>query len=330
MFVMMRWGSMTTMPCPSCGVIDSHYQRRTRKQWRCKHCDSVFSVTTDTPFKDRKLPFWKLLILVYLFVVDPKGLASNKTLPIIDITLRTAYLNIAKIREAIFQTMDLTPLNGVVQIDGMHCCGKPRRPRKRNKMTSGIANNILRNRKASMVPPKRGMSIEPWNKEKLKKRRIVLVLRELFPTPGKGAQRTIAIVVKAEDQKSVIPVIRKYVSANATIQTDEGKAYSSLSAWYDHQTVNHSMEYCTDQGFNNNQAESYGGRLRRAEYGTYHGLRPQYLAFYAAEMAWREDARFSSIKTKFENLMERIFRCDISRAWRRYSQGHRLGIEYIG
>lgn len=329
-FVMMRWGSLATMPCPICGAIDTHYPRRARKQWRCKHCDAVFSVTTDTPFKNRRLSFGKLLILIYWFVVEPKGAAANKLLAPFGITLRTAYINFGKIREAIFQTMDLTPLTGNVQIDGAHCCGKPRRPRKRNKMTSGIANNILRNRKASIVPPTRGMSIEPWNKEKLENRRIVLVLRELFPEKGKGARRTIAVVVKAENRKNVIPIIQKYVSKGAMIETDDGHAYSTLSAWYDHQSVNHSKEYCRDDGVNNNQAESYIGRLRRSEYGTYHGLRPQYLAFYAAEMAWREDVRVLSLKTKFENLFKRIFQSDISRAWRGYNQGHRLGFEYLG
>lgn len=330
-FAKCRWGSITVMPCPACSVIDSHYRRRTRRQWCCKHCSRIFSVTTDTPFMDRKLSFKQLLLLIYLFSVEPKGLSANKALAILGVTFRTAYQNLGKIREVIFQTQDLTPLNGVIQIDGGHFCGKPRRPRCRNKMTSAIANNILRNRKASIVPPKPGGTIEPWNKEKLKNRRIVLVLREVMP-PQKSAAvgRTLVAIVKAESQQHVVPLVRKYVAPGATIQTDDGKAYSSLASWYDHHTVRHSVEYCTDDGTNNNQAESYFSRMRRAEYGTHHGMRPQYLAFYAAEFGWRESVQKRSIGDKFSELLKRAMSCDISRAWRGYAQGVRLGFEYIG
>jgi transposase-like protein len=324
-FVKCRWGSMTSMPCPTCGVIDEHYRRRTRRQWCCKHCSRVFSVTSDTPFMGRRLSFKRLLLLIFLFAIEPKGLSANKLSGQIGVTFRTAFQNLGKLREAIFQTQDLTPLSGIVQIDGGHFCGKPRRPRRRTKMTSEIANNILRNRKASIVPPKRGGQIEPWNREKLKNRRIVIVMREVMVTG-----RIIVAIAKAEDQKSVVPLVQKRVCPGSVIQTDDGKAYTPLSAWFDHQTVRHSVEYCTDDGVNNNQAESFFSRMRRAEYGVHHGMRPQYLAFYAAEFAWREMHRAESLGTKFFGLLKRILSCDISRAWRGYAQGRRLGFEYLG
>lgn len=324
-FAKCRWGSTKTMPCPGCGAIDQHYWRRTRRQWCCKHCAKVFSVTTDTPFLGRKLSFKRLLLLIYLYASEPKGLSANKVSGQVGVTFRTAFQNLGKIREAIFQSQDLTQLRGIVQIDGGHFCGKPRRPRRRTKMTTELANNILRNRKASIVPPKPGGMIEPWNKEKLKNRRIVIVMRETMI-----GGRTIVSVVKAEDQKSVIPLVRKYVSQGTTIQTDDGKAYAPLAAWFNHQTVRHSAEYCTDSGVNNNQAESYFSRMRRAEYGTHHGMRPQYLAFYAAEFAWREMSRKNGLAERFADVLQRALRCDISRAWRGYAQGRRLGFEYIG
>jgi len=42
-FALYRWGSTTVMPCPSCGTVDRHYVRKSRKQWRCKHCYTDFS-----------------------------------------------------------------------------------------------------------------------------------------------------------------------------------------------------------------------------------------------------------------------------------------------
>lgn len=330
MLVLLRWASPTIIGCPWCGAVDQHYLRRTRKQWRCKHCSGVFGVMTDTPFVGIRIAFKQLLQLIYFFVAAPKGLAANQILAVMAVTFRTAYQNLGKIREAIFQTQDLTPLTGVVQIDGGHFCGKPRRPRHRTKMTSAIANNILRNRKASIVPPKRGVSIEPWNRKKLENRRIVLVLRQLSSSRGEGATRTIVAIIPAEERKHVFPVIEKYVSKQAVIQTDSGNAFAGLAdKWADHETVTHSVEYCTSDGVNNNQAESFFSRLRRSEYSIHHGMRPQYLAFFAAEMAWREDVRKWSMKEKFMDLVNRIFRCGPSKAWRGYAQGNRLGFEYL-
>lgn len=328
-FVIIRWGSLTEILCPECGTLDRHYVRRHRRQWRCKHCDRVFSVTTGTPFANRKLPFKKLLKLMFEFVSSPKGCSANAIHARHRVTLRTAYHNLSKLREVLFEQADQTPLSGIVQVDGGHFCGKPRRPRKRAKVTSTIVNNKLRNRKAGMVPGGK-TNIEPWNKEKLKNRRIVLTLRQLSQVPGKGAERTIARIIYAEDAKHVIPIIRKYVAPGSLIESDDSHAYSSLAAWFEHQAVRHSQEYSTDTGVNNNQAESFFSRMRRAEYGVYHGMRPQYLAFYASEFAWHEDCRRMSLGTKFEDLMKKIFRCGISRAWCGYFQGNRLGVEYLG
>lgn len=47
----------------------------------------------------------------------------------------------------------------------------------------------------------------------------------------------------------------------------------------------------SDAGACINQAESFFSRLRRAEYGQHHRISGAYLAFYAGEMAWREDMR---------------------------------------
>ena len=41
----LRWGSEDQQVCPECGVIDRHYNIRTRGQWRRKHCFHTFSVT---------------------------------------------------------------------------------------------------------------------------------------------------------------------------------------------------------------------------------------------------------------------------------------------
>jgi transposase-like protein len=328
-FTILRWGSTSVMPCPICGVVDKHYVRRTRNQWRCKHCDTVFSVTTRTPFLNRKLPFKKILLLTYDFIHAAQGKSANALHSERGVTLRTVYLNFHKIREALFETRDLTPLTGLVQIDGGYFCGKPRRPRKRAQVTSGIVNNKLRNRKANIIPGGQTPKLEPWNIEKLKNRRIAVVMRQVGEK-GSGAIRTIVAVTMNENAISVAPLIKKYVDRSAEIWSDNGQGYSLLSAINKHSTVTHSVEYSTKDGVNNNQAESFFSRMRRAEYGVYNGMRHQYFAFYANEFAWRSDMSKKTLTDKFNDAMQKIFKCGVSKAWCRYVQGHRLGFEYMG
>jgi transposase-like protein len=108
-----------------------------------------------------------------------------------------------------------------------------------------------------------------------------------------------------------MPLLKKYVDSSAQVWSDYGSGYSKVSATHEHHAVNHSSEYCTDDGINNNQAESYHSRMRRAEYGVYNGMRQQYFKYYANEFAWRSDMSATK-KTqweKFHDLMQRIFRC---------------------
>jgi transposase-like protein len=329
-FVEARWGGRSTIACPGCGAVGKHYYNRVRRSWRCKACDAVFSVTTGTAFANRRLKYKKILMIMYFFVAAPKSVSANQAHAELDVTTKTAYLLFGKMREALWNHRDVTPLNGVIHIDGGHFCGKPRRPRVRKGITSMVVNSRLRNRKAGIVPPFKGQSIEPWNLEKLKNRRVVVVLREVSGIPRIGATRTRVVIVKAETANNVLGAIRTNVARGATIMTDESSAYSRLSAWFNHRTVKHAAEYSTCEGINQNQAESFMSRLRRAEYGVFHGMRCQYFALYANEMAWREDMRNKSLGDKFDALIRAIVRSGWSRAWRGYNQGHRLPTEYDG
>lgn len=320
LFTKLRWGSTTVMPCTSCGTVDKHYVRKSRNQWRCKHCFTDFSVTTGTPFLNRKMSFKDILLLNYKFARASQGKAANDISSDYGYTLRTVFRTFHKIREALFETRDLTPLTGQVQADGGYFCGKPRRPRKRVQVTSAIVNNKLRNRKASIIPGGQTPNIEPWNLKKLKNRRIALVMRQIGEN-GTGATRTIVEVVKGENANSVIPLFKKYVDRSAEIWTDNGQGYSTLNAINAHRTVTHSVEYCTDDGVNNNQAESFFSRMRRAEYGVYNGMRHQYFEYYANEFAWRADmsAGKKTQAEKFYDVMQKIFKCGPSKAWCRYA-----------
>jgi len=330
-FAEVRWGDRNSVTCPFCEKIGSHYYIASRRKWRCQDCAEFFSVTTNTILESRKLPFRTILVALFLFVAAPKSDGANRIHPILGVTLRTVYTLFGKFREAIWVQRDTSPLSGVVHIDGGHFCGKPRRPRVRQKANAQMVDSKLRNRKANLIPANALKNIEPWNQKKLKNRRIVLVMREVSQEEEIGGLKTRIVIVPAETRAHVVQAIRTYVSPDATtVMTDFSAAYRSLSSWYEHQAVNHSVEYATEDGVNQNQAESFMARMRRSEFGVLHGMRHQYLALYANEFAWREDIRFSTLGEKFHVLLSMVLRTGLSKAWRGYNQGHRLETEYDG
>jgi transposase-like protein len=314
----MRWGNADEQTCPDCGVIDAHYDIRTRMQWRCKHCSHTFSVTTNTPFADHKLSYRKLAMAIFSFVINQKGLAALTLRRIIGGHYRTSFTLLHKIREAVMITVNTEKMNGVIEIDGGHFSGKTRKGRKKSKSTPAD-KSVVPKKYSNQHRTKISASAFPFHPN----RRIVIVLREMFGEVGKGASRTVVAVCRSENTADIQALVQQWVSSNSTIHSDELPAYGNLKLMgYVHEAVNHSEEFSTDSGINQNQAESFFSRMRRACFGIYHRITPKYMLDYACEMAWREDVRRKNTKHQFASLFKRICSAGVSSDWVNYAHGH--------
>lgn len=324
-FCAIRWGNNSEQYCSTCGVIDSHYIRPNRRQWRCKHCGSYFSVTTKTIWADRKLPFKKILLMLFIFSSSPNGISASALSRQVGINYKTAWVFCHKLRESIARTEDKTLMTGEVHVDGGHFGGKPRSGQFRNKAKpEAVAEKI----KLGKNQGARRSRMSHANYERRKRnRRIVMVVRQVKPSIG--AFRTRCFLTKAEDDKAARYIANNYIEKGSVVRTDECPAYNRFSSHFLHQTVEHSKEYSTLDGVNNNQAESFFSRLRRSEYGTFHRMMARYMIDYAREMAWREDHRKKSEKTKFDDLLKRALSVGYSRWWRGYWAGAKRNCEMI-
>ncbi|WP_126028902.1 IS1595 family transposase, partial [Klebsiella aerogenes] len=231
---------------------------------------------------------------------------------------RTAYVLLHKMREAIMLSTEIKQLSGNVQIDGGHFSGKKRKPRK-------VADKELpKLPRKYQHRDKLGPAENPFHKN----RRIIMVFRECDARPpGKGGKigaiRTITAICNAEDSQ-VIPLIERYVKEDSKIFTDELPAYRQLKYMgFTHETVNHSREFSTDEGVNQNQAESYFSRLRRAFIGVFHRITPRYMLDYSCEMSWREDMRRTDLFGQVTDLFSRVTSTPHSKDWRNYVRGNR-------
>lgn len=147
--------------------------------------------------------------------------------------------------------------------------------------------------------------------------------------PGKGAVRTKCFLALAEDEKAAKFIAKQHIKPGSLVRTDESPAYNSYSLNFQHETVEHSKEYSTIDGVNNNQAESYFSRLRRSEYGVFHRMEAKYMRDYAIEMGWREDMRRTTQRQRFEDILLKISSVGYSRWWRGYWEGYKRGDEML-
>lgn len=316
-FVNIRWGGFDVVACQHCGVIDKHYYRRTRCQWRCKHCDGYFSVTTGTVFENRRLAFKKMLLGIVKFVNAANGISFHNLSGDIGVQVKTAEVFVGKLRESLYGIRQQDKLQGVIHMDGGHFGGRPRHGRVRKNSHAAIKSHV--EEKLGAVKKNRaGRSRANW--KRFKKRRIVITLRELYPEPGLGACKTIVATCMAESEEYAVSLAKQFIEPGSTVMTDEGPAFSRLSEWFEHQTVQHAIEFSTIDGVSDNQAESYFSRMRRHTFGVSHRIEPKYMTDITTEMAWREDVRRKTQRERVFQLLGAAFSIGRSQWWRGYWQ----------
>jgi len=310
LFAQQRWGAYgdNKQVCPACASIESHYVVHGRHQWRCKAvgCGHTFSVTTGTKFQDHKLPLKKILQALVLYLTAVKGISASQMARTVGVAYQTAFTLLHKLREGLLNARNLEPLECHVELDGAHFSGRIRKPRVITKASKTPARS------------KQGKTSHATHRN----RRIVMVLREISPIKGNGAIRTIVEVVRSENETHVKPLARRYIKPGALVHTDEHPAYSSFYLAYQHETVNHSVEFSTDQGVNENQAESFFARARRMVIGQVHRVTPKYMLDYMNEVAWREDVRRIGTRNQMAQLLDACLLNGESKWWRGYWQGH--------
>ncbi|MCZ4296578.1 IS1595 family transposase [Henriciella marina] len=289
-FRALRWASTDGEPvCPKCGCLD-HSDLKRPDYWQCKGCKYQFSMTSGTIFHSRKLSVRDILGAIAIFTNGAKGYSALQLSRDLCITYKAAFVLCHKMREAIGAARDEGALSGNVEVDGAYFGGyvKPANRREDRKD---------RRRKIHQSG----------------KRQVVIAMRET-----KGRTRTGVVSNEAEG----VALTRANVQAGATVHADEAAHWDKLAAHFPIKRINHQKAYSQD-GANTNAAESFFSRIRRAEIGTHHHVAGKYLAAYATEMAWREDARRTANGSQFAMIVSAAAIAPKSDAWCGYWQKKR-------
>lgn len=328
------WGSTTEIPCPHCGTVDEHYWSLKELRWKCRACGKRFSVTSGTVFADRKLPLVKILKMAFDWSTSASGLPANQLHKKWKVPYKTAFTVLHKLREGLLRGHNAGMLCGVAEMDGMDVNGrgyKKKRNRTKGPRSKGKAkvdDELLEPEPDFVGPP-----LPPkWGKteKQPEDRRIMIVMRLRGAHKGKGAVRTRIAIALTESTKTVTAMAQRFASTESVIMSDEDPSYASFSGLFaSHRTINHSIAYSKPDGTNNNQAESFNARMRRAVHGVYLCPSNKYLADYAAEQAWREDVCKMPSGKKLAHLFRIVMGVGMSLWWRGYTHGHHRKVELL-
>ncbi len=98
--------------------------------------------------------------------------------------------------------------------------------------------------------------------------------------------------VRSTGARVLLPIIEANLELNSMVNSDEYRAYKSLTRrGYTHTTVNHStLEYVRGNA-HTNTIEGFWSQLKRSIDGTYHAVSPKYLQSYVDEFVFRYNFR---------------------------------------
>lgn len=238
-FAQLRWESKT-----HCGSFNTHRFVRLQKRRRCRDCYGAFPVPSGTVFEHHKLSLQKALAGIVLYVNSVMGISALQLSRDLCVQYKTAFVLLHELRETLWLTSGKDLLTGKGEIAGGCMHTHVRKTNKKKDRPDGT-------RKENQNPDKC----------------VILVIRERSPVKRRGARRSRIFILALEDQKGIQAIVRANVHKDARIFTDEAPGYSTLSAGWDHQVANHSQEYQSDDGVNENQAESYISRFPRMIWG---------------------------------------------------------------
>jgi transposase-like protein len=127
-----RWGSSDQAICPHCRCTNT-YKYEDGKLFKCAECKKQFTVRIGTIFEDSRIPLIKWFIAIYLFSSMKKGISSIQLGKYIEVTQKTAWFMLHRIREVM--SSGNSPFDGITEVDEAYFGGKEGNKYKSKKET---------------------------------------------------------------------------------------------------------------------------------------------------------------------------------------------------
>jgi transposase-like protein len=272
--VELRWPD--GVHCPTCGRTDPRFIA-TRRMWECKekHPRKQFSAKVGTIFEDSPIDLGKWFAAIWMIANCKNGISSYEMHRALGVTQKTAWFMDHRIRLAM-QTGTFEKMSGAIEAD--------------ETFVGGLAKNMHEKKKKHLGTGGAGKTV------------VMGILRR---KGAEGGSKVKARVVEDVSAATLQKEVRSAVEPGATLYTDAWVAYRGLAGEYEHEVINHAVEYVRDS-VHTNGIENFWSLLKRTIKGTYVSVEPFHLGRYLDEQAFRFNEREHNDGIRFRKVASSV------------------------
>lgn len=245
----------------------------TRLMWKCLDCKKQFSVKVGTIFEDSAVSLDKWLTAMWMVANCKNGVSSYEVARAIDVTQKTAWFMLHRIRYAMHHGT-ISKMTGEVEADETFIGGKARNMHVRKRAKS------IRGRGPA------GKAIA-------------------FGLFERNSKKVRTAVVPTRRKRDLETHVRENVEKGASLYTDSLPSYDRLASDYTHKVINHAVAY-VDGRVHTNGLENFWSLLKRTIKGTYVSVEPFHLFRYLDEQSFRFNERESDDADRFGKVLAAV------------------------
>ena len=266
----LRWGGNVVSPFDETSTV----YKCAGNKYKCKNTGKYFNVKTGTIFEDTKIPIRKWFMALYVFSSHKKGISSHQLAKDIDVTQKTAWFVLHRLRYAFDHPEFQKSLSGHVELDETYIGGD-----EKNKHAS------------KKVKGSQGRSLKTKT--------------PIFGMMERGGN-VIAHEVINVKKKTLKRIINFYVDKDSTVSTDELSSYNGLGKDYTHLRVNHSAKQYVNGMASTNDLECFWSHMKRGISGIYHWVSTKHMQSYVDEYSLRFNTRSICTCNRFDLILENM------------------------